>query len=88
MEDQLIDFDELGADPNLELILNVSIYHPYNGKKVQEFVVLGSQYLTELKDQIYCICDQLDSKKIFWFDFKMKTIHQHSFLLMELFITI
>ncbi|KAL0903652.1 hypothetical protein M5K25_028045 [Dendrobium thyrsiflorum] len=42
-----------------EVILCVEIYHQSTSKKVQEFLVLGSQNLTELRDNIYCLTDKL-----------------------------
>ncbi|KAJ8477705.1 hypothetical protein OPV22_021432 [Ensete ventricosum] len=43
-----------------ELILCVEIYAKKSTlKKTQEFLVLGSQVLTELKDRIYCLTDKL-----------------------------
>ncbi|EFC50354.1 predicted protein [Naegleria gruberi] len=38
-----------------EVVLQVAIYHPIRNTKVQEFMVLGSQKLTELRDCIDCI---------------------------------
>ena len=41
-------------------ILRVSLYHPVQtSTKIQEFLVLGSQKLSELKDKIYCITDTI-----------------------------
>ncbi|XP_072999384.1 snRNA-activating protein complex subunit isoform X2 [Typha latifolia] len=43
-----------------EVILCVEIYHRNNNSvKTQEFLVLGSQILTELRDNIYCLTDKL-----------------------------
>lgn len=42
-----------------EAIICVEIYHQTTSKKVQEFLVLGSQNLTELRDNIYCSTDKL-----------------------------
>uniref|UniRef100_A0A6V7QS64 snRNA-activating protein complex subunit n=1 Tax=Ananas comosus var. bracteatus TaxID=296719 RepID=A0A6V7QS64_ANACO len=43
-----------------EVILCVEIYHKNNSSvKTQEFLVLGSQRLTELRDNIYCLTDNL-----------------------------
>ncbi|KAK1309941.1 snRNA-activating protein complex subunit [Acorus calamus] len=42
-----------------EIVLCVEIYHPRKDHKTQEFLVLGSQKLTELRDNIYCVTDQL-----------------------------
>lgn len=41
-------------DPN-EVVLRVAVFHPKNGTKSQEFLVLGSQSLAELADRIYCV---------------------------------
>lgn len=42
-----------------EAILSVSFYHPQKNVKTQEYLVLGSQCLTELKDKIYCLSDEV-----------------------------
>ncbi|XP_020586951.1 snRNA-activating protein complex subunit isoform X2 [Phalaenopsis equestris] len=42
-----------------EAILCVEIYHQSTLKKVQEFLVLESQNLSELRDNIYCLTDKL-----------------------------
>ncbi|KAF3337259.1 snRNA-activating protein complex subunit isoform X3 [Carex littledalei] len=43
-----------------EIILCVEIYHPKKyGAKTQEFLVLGSQKLADLRDNIYCLTDKL-----------------------------
>ncbi len=36
-----------------ELVLSVAIYHPRRLVKVQEFLVLGSQKLSDLRDKMY-----------------------------------
>ncbi|KAL5981310.1 hypothetical protein ACLOJK_015365 [Asimina triloba] len=46
-----------------EVVLTVEIYHSTgNSKKTQEFLVLGRQTLAELRDNIYCLTDQLMQK--------------------------
>lgn len=45
-----------------DLILNVTLYHSFTGKKSQEFIVLGSQKLSALKDKVYCVSDHLEEK--------------------------
>ncbi|XP_057540553.1 snRNA-activating protein complex subunit isoform X1 [Amaranthus tricolor] len=46
-----------------EVILCVEIYHSKaSWKKTQEFLVLGSQCLTELRDKIHCLTDQVMQK--------------------------
>ncbi|KAF7724020.1 small nuclear RNA activating complex, polypeptide 3 [Apophysomyces ossiformis] len=41
-----------------EVILSIAIYHPkQHGQRLQEFEVLGSQSLTDLRDAMYCIND-------------------------------
>lgn len=46
--------------PGKEIVLCVEIYHNKRTlQKTQEFLVLGQQYLTELRDKIYCLTDQL-----------------------------
>ncbi|XP_062207850.1 snRNA-activating protein complex subunit-like isoform X2 [Phragmites australis] len=43
-----------------EVILCVEIYQKrYGSVKSQEFLVLGSQFLTDLRDNIYCLTDKL-----------------------------
>ncbi|KAG0472404.1 hypothetical protein HPP92_016950 [Vanilla planifolia] len=43
-----------------EVVLCIEIYHQrIPSMKVQEFLVLGSQNLTELRDNIYCLTDTL-----------------------------
>ncbi|KAJ0969419.1 hypothetical protein J5N97_022296 [Dioscorea zingiberensis] len=43
-----------------EVLLCVEIYHKKNtSMKTQEFLVLGRQMLTELRDNIYCLTDKL-----------------------------
>lgn len=42
-----------------EVILSVAICHPRKQNKVQEFHVLGSQCLTELRDKIFCTADEM-----------------------------
>ncbi|OVA19697.1 snRNA-activating protein complex [Macleaya cordata] len=46
-----------------EVVICVEIYHNIkHWVKTQEFLVLGRQTLTELRDQIYCLTDQLMQK--------------------------
>lgn len=46
-----------------EAILCVEIYHyKKSWIKTQEFLVLGLQFLTELRDKIYCITDEIMKK--------------------------
>lgn len=40
-----------------EVVLSVGIHHPRKQNKVQEFLVLGSECLTELRDKIFCTAD-------------------------------
>ncbi|PKA52530.1 snRNA-activating protein complex subunit [Apostasia shenzhenica] len=43
-----------------EVVLCIEIYRKQSiWRKIQEFLVLGSQYLTELRDNIYCLTDTL-----------------------------
>ncbi len=42
-----------------EVVLLVSVYHHAKPLKSQEFLVLGSQPLTALRDKIYCLSDHL-----------------------------
>lgn len=50
-----------------EVVLCVEIYHSKTmSKKTQEFLVLGSQTLSDLRDNIYCLTDKL-----------MQTAEQH-----------
>lgn len=46
-----------------EAILCVEIYHyKKTWTKTQEFLVLGRQFLTEMRDKIYCITDEIMKK--------------------------
>ncbi|WRX30528.1 snRNA-activating protein complex [Theobroma cacao] len=46
-----------------EVVLCVEVYHnKRRWSKIQEFLVLGHQTLTELKDKIYCLTDQVMQK--------------------------
>ncbi|KAK1364525.1 snRNA-activating protein complex subunit [Heracleum sosnowskyi] len=46
--------------PGKEVVLCVEVYHNKRTlQKTQEFLVLGRQFLTELRDKIYCLTDQL-----------------------------
>ncbi|XP_050219758.1 snRNA-activating protein complex subunit isoform X2 [Mercurialis annua] len=46
-----------------EFVLSVEIYHNIrNWIKTQEFLVLGRQTLTEMRDKIYCMTDQVMQK--------------------------
>ncbi|KAK4772037.1 hypothetical protein SAY86_013812 [Trapa natans] len=45
-----------------EVVLSVEVYHHSRKFKVQEFLVLGRQTLTELRDKIYCISDHIMEK--------------------------
>eukprot|EP01006_Ploeotia_vitrea_P056960 TRINITY_DN68140_c5_g4_i1.p1 TRINITY_DN68140_c5_g4~~TRINITY_DN68140_c5_g4_i1.p1 ORF type:complete len:428 (-),score=26.81 TRINITY_DN68140_c5_g4_i1:856-2100(-) len=40
-----------------ETVLTVALYHPERNLKMEEWKVLGSQKLTELRDVLYCISD-------------------------------
>ncbi|EGG18980.1 hypothetical protein DFA_02223 [Cavenderia fasciculata] len=42
-----------------EIILSVVLYHPQKSSKIQEFLVIGSQKLTDLRDKIYCMRDNI-----------------------------
>ncbi|GLT38817.1 hypothetical protein SLA2020_130390 [Shorea laevis] len=46
-----------------EVVLCVEVYHNVRKwAKIQEFLVLGQQKLTELRDKIYCLSDQVMQK--------------------------
>jgi snRNA-activating protein complex subunit 3 len=47
------------AKSDHEVLISVAFYHPRKHKKVQEFVCLGSQVLSELKDKLYCLNDRI-----------------------------
>lgn len=47
-----------------DAILNVAIYHYKDAKKRQEFLVLGSQSLSVLRDRIYCLLDHDDTFRV------------------------
>jgi len=50
-------FDRVSAQ---EVVLSVAIFHPSDKtKKTQEFLVLGSQSLFELRDCFYCLNDHI-----------------------------
>ncbi|KAL5226281.1 hypothetical protein ABZP36_014546 [Zizania latifolia] len=52
--------DEHRPVVNPEVILCVEVYEKrYYSVKTQEFLVLGSQLLTDLRDNIYCLTDKL-----------------------------
>ena len=53
---KLYNIDTDVAVSDNEVLLHVEIYHTSTpGKKINEFIVLGSQPLTTLRDKIYCI---------------------------------
>eukprot|EP01138_Halocafeteria_seosinensis_P015325 gb/GECG01015641.1/.p1 GENE.gb/GECG01015641.1/~~gb/GECG01015641.1/.p1 ORF type:complete len:405 (+),score=40.75 gb/GECG01015641.1/:1-1215(+) len=58
--EQRTSFARLADD---EVIIRVVIYHYRDCKKRQEFLVLGSQPLTILRDRIYCLSDNEDTFK-------------------------
>ncbi|XP_049847893.1 snRNA-activating protein complex subunit 3-like isoform X2 [Schistocerca gregaria] len=45
-----------------EVVMNVVLYHPKRDLKAQEYLVLGSQYLTELKDKFSCSAGQFSEE--------------------------
>ncbi|XP_046842754.1 snRNA-activating protein complex subunit 3-like [Xenia sp. Carnegie-2017] len=49
--------NDLSCQP--EVVLSVALFHPVSCRKVQEFLVLGRQKLTELRDKIYCPADTI-----------------------------
>ena len=52
--------EELNERPESdEVVLQVAIYHPVRNTKVQEFLVLGRQCLTDLRDAISCLSDEV-----------------------------
>eukprot|EP01080_Neovahlkampfia_damariscottae_P012307 gene12307-5981_t len=46
---------------NDEILIHVSFYHSDRNLKVQEYIILGSQKLTELRDCFYCLNDHMIS---------------------------
>ncbi len=42
-----------------EIIISVAFYHQEKGIKSQEYLVLGSQPLTALKERFYCLSDHI-----------------------------
>lgn len=56
---QLVEGEE-PVDP-YDVILSIAFYHPQKNVKTQEYYVLGSQCLTELKDKFYCLSDEVFS---------------------------
>ncbi|KAL9644172.1 hypothetical protein ABK040_005636 [Willaertia magna] len=72
-----------------EVILQVAIYHPIRNAKVQEFLVLGSQSLTDLRDCIYCLNDYIPGgqsirsgyffiENVFYNDMRLETNIEYS----------
>ncbi|GKV07323.1 hypothetical protein SLEP1_g19117 [Rubroshorea leprosula] len=51
------DIEQLIPVSGQEVVLCVEVYH-----NIQEFLVLGQQKLTELRDKIYCLSDQVMKK--------------------------
>eukprot|EP01083_Nonionella_stella_P055750 146948_1 len=45
-----------------EVVLRLSIYTAEEHVKTQEFLVLGSQLLSDLKDSVYCVSDKLSEE--------------------------
>lgn len=50
------------VDPS-EVVLKVALFHPERNLKTQEFHVLGSQPLTDLRDCMYCLNDHIINGK-------------------------
>jgi len=54
-----------------EVLLTVSLYHSEKDLKMAQYVVLGSQGLTALRDRMYCLADHIldgpDTKSSFMF---------------------
>eukprot|EP01133_Synstelium_polycarpum_P010579 gene10579-12308_t len=50
--------DDDTVDKN-EVLISLSFYHPAKSLKTQDFIVLGSQRLTELRDKLYCLKDKI-----------------------------
>jgi hypothetical protein len=44
---------------NRELVFEFAIYHPLKNTKTQQISILGSSYLFDLKDKIYCVLDEI-----------------------------
>jgi len=42
-----------------DVVVHVTIYHPVKNRVQQEFIVLGTQTLADLKDKIYCLKDKI-----------------------------
>lgn len=58
--EQAVPFSRVSDD---DVVIRVAIYHYRDFKKKQEFLVLGSQPLTALRDRIYCLSDHEDTFK-------------------------
>ncbi|GLT95197.1 hypothetical protein SLE2022_128930 [Rubroshorea leprosula] len=57
------DIEQLIPVSGQEVVLCVEVYHNVRKwAKIQEFLVLGQQKLTELRDKIYCLSDQVMQK--------------------------
>ena len=52
--------DTIFPNKSLELIYNFAVYHPLKNTKSQQIEVLGSSTLSQLRDKIYCVIDEID----------------------------
>lgn len=55
MEEKSIEVKPLSSD---DVLLSVALYPCHSMSMIQEYLVLGSQKLTELKDVLYCLQDE------------------------------
>ena len=46
-----------------DLVYEFSIYHPLKNNKTQEILIIGSSYLHQLKDKIYCVLDEIQNSE-------------------------
>jgi len=53
-EQSVVPFERVQDD---DVIVKIAVYHNHKAQKAQEFLVLGSQPLTVLRDRIYCLSD-------------------------------
>eukprot|EP00002_Diphylleia_rotans_P006431 TRINITY_DN1580_c0_g1_i13.p1 TRINITY_DN1580_c0_g1~~TRINITY_DN1580_c0_g1_i13.p1 ORF type:complete len:229 (-),score=44.32 TRINITY_DN1580_c0_g1_i13:715-1401(-) len=82
-----------------EVLIHVTICHPVRQLKLQDFYVLGSQFLYELRDRISCLSDELPPEhvrcpasfffieNIFYDDVRHPSSSEHSGFVAVLFLS-
>ena len=48
---------------NRELIYEFAIYHPFKNTKTQQIALAGTCKMSELKDKIYCVLDEIHNSQ-------------------------